>query len=276
MPVLREFFGSVVSFFGTQRPRGGPLSPIHTPVPAAAPSLGFAMRGCRELLRDYSDSLSIRSSIEVIERSIPNDPGLAFTHCRGLLETVCKTILADRGIATQEQANANMLMAQVLKLLRLTPDEFDTDTRVENGVENVFRGMNQLASGIIALRNSQGIGPHGKDALEAVLDGDYAVVVAQAIDSAAALLYRLHRKQAALDPLKRLRYGDYPDFDSFIDGKYPDIVIEELPIQASKALHGQDLEAYRIRLRTFLAEPAERGPDDEFAEGEEVGEGDNG
>jgi abortive infection Abi-like protein len=242
----------------------------------ASPVIEFQLRGCRELLNFHADSLPIRSAIEVIERSIPNDPGLAFTHCRGLLETVCKTILADRGVAAPADAAPNWLMSQTLKVLKLTPDTFDGDNRVEEGVENVLRGLNQLINGVVALRNSQGVGPHGKDALEAVLDADYAIITAQAIDSAVALLYRLHRKQSESDPLSRIRFGDYPDFDAYLDDKYPDLEIEEVPIQASKALYLQELKAYRDRLTVFLAEGSDVRPDEEFGEGEALGEHANG
>lgn len=240
-----------------------------SPSSEAATVGAFQLRGCRELLKVHADSLPIRSAIEVIERSIPNDPGLAFTHCRGLLETVCKTILADRGITTAADVKPNWLMSQTLKVLKLTPESFDGDARVEEGVEDVLRGLNQLMNGVVALRNSQGVGPHGKDALEAVLDADYAIISAQAIDSAAALLYRLHRKQSETDPLKRIRYGDHPAFDAYLDDKYPDLSVEETPIQASRALYLLDTEAYRQRLMVFLETPVDLQVDAEFAEGEE-------
>lgn len=228
----------------------------------------FQLRGCRELLKTYSDSIQISSQIRVIETSIPDDPGLAFTHCRGLLETVCKTILADRGIATEETAKSSWLMSQTLRVLKLTPDSFDGDKRVESGAADIVRGLNMLINGVVSLRNSQGIGPHGKDAIEQILDAEYAVVMAHAVDSAASLLYRLHRKQADNDPLQRMRYGDHSDFDEYLDELYSDFVIEETPIQASKALFLLDIEAYRQRLVVFLDNPG-------FSEGEElVGETD--
>jgi len=232
----------------------------------------FQLHGCRELLGEHPDSLPIRSAIEVIERSIPGDPGLAFTHCRGLLETVCKTILTDRGIETEPDAKSNRLMSQTLKVLKLTPDDFDGDDRVEDGVADVLRGLNQLTNGIVALRNSQGVGPHGKDALEVVLDADYAIISAYAVDAAAALLYRMHRKQAQADPLKRIRFGDFPEFDAYLDEEYPDLVVEETPLQASKALCLLDPEAYRQRLMIFLGGGIEAEADDEFAEGEQIEE----
>jgi hypothetical protein len=257
-----------------------PLPPQPKPAAAFTPapkeSRAFQLLGCRELVRAYPDVLPISSAIEIIERSIPTDPGLAFTHCRGLLETVCRTILTDRGVGTVADANSNQIMSATLKVLKLTPDEFDKDERVEAGVVDLVRGINQMVNGVVALRNSQGLGPHGRDALEAILDAEYAIITAQAIDSAACLLYRMHRKQAERDPLKRLRFGDYPEFDAFLDEEYPGIEIEETPIQASKALCLVEPEAYRQSLMTFLASPPTTTAQEEFAAGEELKEDANG
>lgn len=258
-------------------------APVESIVPVAAPSEpvpadsgSFQLRGCRELLRAYPDVLPVESAIEVIERAIPNNPGIAFTHCRGLLETVCKTILTDRGVDTQADATANQIMSATLKVLKLTPADFDADERVEAGVVDLVRGINQMVNGVIALRNSQGLGPHGRDALEVILDAEYAVITAHAIDSAACLLYRMHRKQADHDPLTRIRFGDYPRFDAVLDEQYPDIMIEETPIQASKALCLVEPEAYRQSLMAYMASPHEASEIEEFAAGEELREDTNG
>lgn len=232
------------------------------------------MRGCRELLIVYADALSLRSQIEVIERSLASDPGLVFTHCRGLLETVCRTILVDRGIEIQTaDPKPNWLMSETLKALKLTPFEFDGDKKVENGVSEVLRAMNALMNGVVDLRNSQGVGPHGKDALEAVLDAEYAKICALAVDAAASLLLRLHRKQAATDPLKRLRFGDHPEFDSRLDISYPDLKVEDVPLIASRSLYYSDPDGYRQKLVEFLNAPAEDA--EEFAEGEMAGDDDD-
>ena len=263
--------------------RTAAAAPIAGVGPVAAPSESvrvdsgsFQLRGCRELLRTYRDALSIESAIEVIERAVLSDPGIAFTHCRGLLESVCKTILTDRGIGFEADASANQVMSATLKVLKLTPADFDADERVEAGVVDLVRGINQMVNGVVALRNSQGLGPHGRDALEVILDAEYAVITAHAIDSTVCLLYRMHRKQADHDPLTRIRFGDYPTFDALLDQQYPDIVIEETPIQASKALCLVEPEAYRQGLMAYMASSQEPSETEEFAAGEELRENPNG
>lgn len=226
------------------------------------------MRGCRELLLTYQDSLTIKSQIEVIEASIMTNAGMVFTHCRGVMESICRTILIDRGVPIDgADPKPNWLMTQTLRALKLTPAEFDSDAKVESGVSEVLRGMNALVNGIVDLRNSQGIGPHGRDALAEVLDSEYAITCATAVDAATSLLFRLHKKQSETDPMKRLRLGDHPDFDARLDAKYS-IFIEDVPLIASKSLFASDPDAYRQKLVEYLAAP--NADAEEFAEGEAV------
>ena len=63
-----------------------------------SPDRRFELRSCRQLFELYPSSVSLRSAVAVVEQAVHENPGLAFTHCRGLLETACVTILADRGV----------------------------------------------------------------------------------------------------------------------------------------------------------------------------------
>ena len=208
----------------------------------------------------------MRPAVEVIERTIQDEPGIAFTHCRGLLETVCVTILTDRGIEITPNPKPNWLMRQVIKTLQLTNLNPD-DKEAEHGVASILRGLNSLVDGVVALRKSQGVGPHGRDAMESVLSVDYAMLTATAVDAAVGLMFRLHQEQIGRDPINFLRFGVHPDFDRFLDAKYSDIEIEEVLISASQALHHQDRLAYHKSLVEFRNRSE--------AETEEIGEGES-
>ena len=164
-------------------------------------------------------------------------------------------------------------MTQATRTLQLTALDLD-DKDAERGVASVLRGLNSLVDGVVALRNSQGVGPHGRDALEPVLSVDYAMVTATAVDAAVGLLFRLHQEQIGRDPIKHLRFGVHEDFDGFLDAKYSDIEIEEVTIRASQALHHQDLQAYRKSLVEFRNRS--EAENEEIAEGESISEDSDG
>jgi hypothetical protein len=234
-----------------------------------SPDRPFELHSCRQLFELYPRSTSLQSAVQVIERTIWDEPGIAFTHCRGLLETVCVTILTDRGTEIPQNVKPNWLMsraAQSLELTVLNPD----DKEAERGVASVLKGLNLLVDGVVELRNSQGVGPHGRDALQAVLSVEYAILTATAVDAAVGLMFRLHQEQIGRDPINHLRFGTHADFDEYLDGKYPEIEIEEVPISASHALYHQDRLAYRKGLMEFRNRSEEEH--EEIAEGETISE----
>ena len=238
-----------------------------------SPDRPFKLHSCRQLFERYPASTSLKHAVEVIERTIKDEPGIAFTHCRGLLETVCVTILADRGRKIPSNSKPNWLMSEAIGTLQLTSLNSD-DQRAEQGIASVLKGLNLLVDGVVALRGSQGVGPHGRDALEAVLSTEYAVLTATAVDAAVGLIFRLHQEQIGRDPTNHLRFGTHVDFDSFLDTKYSDIEIEEVLIRASRALHHQDPLAYRKSLVEFRNRSEVEN--EEIAEGESVSEDSDG
>ncbi len=239
-----------------------------------SPDRPFELHGCHQLFELYPSSTSLRPAVEVIEKTIHDEPGIAFTHLRGLLETVCATILTDRGIEVPTDPKPNWLMSQAVQTLELT--SLDPDDRdAERGVASVLRGLNSLVDGVVALRGSQGVGPHGRDALARGLSVEYALLAATAVDAAVGILFRLHQEQLGRDPVNHLRFGVHTDFDEKLDRKYASIVIEEAPIRASQALYQQDRVAYRKSLVEFRnRRPTEEEVD--IAEGENLPEGNDG
>ena len=157
-----------------------------------------------------------------------------------------------------------------LQLTALNPD----DKKAEDGVASILRGLNSLIDGVVDLRNSQGVGPHGRDALASVLSAEYAMLAATAVDAAVGLMFRLHQEQIGRDPINHLRFGTHAKFDSFLDAKYSVIEIEEVPISASQALHHQDLVAYRKSLVEFRNRS--EAENEEIAEGESISEDSDG
>lgn len=239
-----------------------------------SPERPFELHSCRQLFELYPGSTLLRPAVEVIERTIRDAPGIAFTHCRGLLETVCVTILADRGTEIPLNSKPNWLMSQAVQSLELTALNPD-DKEAERGVAAVLKGLNLLVDGVVALRSSQGVGPHGRDALENVLSVDYAMLTATAVDAAVGLMFRLHQEQLGRDPVNHLRFGVHADFDEYLDAKYSDIEIEEVPISASQALYNQDRLAYRKSLVEFRNR-SEDMDSEEIAEGESMAEDSDG
>jgi len=219
----------------------------------------FQLPACRELLDAYPGSRQIQEQVGALEGAIPDQPGLAVSLCRSLIETTCKTILNDHGVVIEPAWNAPKLVAESLKRLRLGQTESgDEDTALKRGAEQLVRGLNQIIQGIVEIRNVHGSAAHGSDAYAPLLDAQYAEVLARATDTTVGLLFRTHFSSTGAGPRMRFRYGEHSDFDEFIDALYDPYVIFETPLLASEALFSTDFQAYRTLLVQFRQE---RSPD---------------
>lgn len=216
---------------------------------------GFQLSACRELLDAHPESLRIREQVEALEEAMPDRPGVVVSFCRTIIETTCKTILTDRSVQVEPSWEAPKLIAEALKYLNLGPSEDGgVDAKLRSGAESLVRGLNQIITGVVEIRNAHGSAAHGADAYEPLLDSRYAEILARATDAVVGLLFRTHLRSAHHDPLSRFRYGDHSDFDEYIDSDYGPFEVLDVPLIASEALYRTDFQAYRAALVLFRQE----------------------
>jgi len=218
-------------------------------------SLVFQLSACRELLVAHPESLRIREQVEALEEAMPDRPGVVVSFCRTIIETTCKTILIDRSVPIDASWEAPKLVSEALKYLNLGPSEDGgVDAKLRSGAESLVRGLNQIITGVVEIRNAHGSAAHGADAYEPLLDSRYAEILARATDAVVGLLFRTHLRSAHHDPLSRFRYGDHSDFDEYIDNDYGPFEVLDVPLIASEAPYRTDFQAYRAALVLFRQE----------------------
>lgn len=216
---------------------------------------GFQLSACRELLDVHPESLRIREQVEALEEAMPDRPGVVVSFCRTIIETTCKTILTDRSVPIDASWEAPKLVSEALKYLNLGPSEDGgVDAKLRSGAESLVRGLNQIITGVVEIRNAHGSAAHGADAYEPLLDSRYAEILARATDAVVGLLFRTHLRSAHHDPLSRFRYGDHSDFDEYIDSDYGPFEVLDVPLIASEALYRTDFNAYRAALVQYKQE----------------------
>lgn len=238
-------------------------------MPAEYGQVDFQLAACRELLEAYPESLRIREQVEALEDAMPDRPGVVVSFCRTIIETTCKTILNDRNVPVDAGWEAPKLVAEATKYLNLGPSEDGgVDQKLRGGAESLVRGLNQITSGVVEIRNAHGSAAHGADAYEPLLDSRYAEILARSTDAVVGLLFRTHLQSARRDPLSRFPYQEHADFNEYIDNAHGPFEVLEIPLIASEALYHTDFKAYRAALVQFKQEQAEAG-DNSAADDEE-------
>ena len=85
---------------------------------------------CRGRVSDFH---CLVEQIHRIEQSIESDPALAIGTAKELIETCCKTILAERGKPVEGTPDIPTLTKETLKELKLVPDGVPDSHRAVRG-----------------------------------------------------------------------------------------------------------------------------------------------
>ena len=166
----------------------------------------FQMVGARSAILEGPITEPIEQQIEAIENALESIPDFAFDLSKTLVESVCKTVLADIGQPADPNWNAPKLLKETANRLNLLPRNHPDPAKASESVEKTIRGMIQTIQGLCELRNNYGMASHGRDAFAARLELRQATLAAQAADTIVSFLYRIHRGR--LDHPRRAHEGE--------------------------------------------------------------------
>lgn len=212
------------------------------------------MVGTRAAVLDGPAAEAIEQQIHAIENALLSVPDFAFDLSKTLVESVCKTVLADIGQPADPNWDAPKLLRETTNRLSLLPRNHPNPAKARDSVEKTIRGLLQTIQGLCELRNGYGMASHGRDGFSARLDLRQATLAAQAADTIVSFLYRIHRDALAQSPGARVYYEDHADFNDAFDRDNEAIRLGDLELLASRVLFHGDPGAYKDALNDYLAE----------------------
>jgi len=142
-----------------------------------------------------TDTNYVLSQITRMESAIDNDPGLAIGTAKELIETICKTILEERGQTLSGNLELPKLVKQTVKELKLTPNDIPNKAKAADNIKLILSNLATITSGIAELRNSYGTG-HGKDSKAKGLDSRHAKLAVGAASTLAIFLLETHNERS--------------------------------------------------------------------------------
>lgn len=234
-------------------------------MPNIPPANDFTMYGAREAMA--AGMLHIQEQIKGIERSVTENPGLAFDLARALIESACKTILSERKISFAPDDDLPKLFKTVTNHLPFLPLSSANQADARKKLSQTLGGLHSSVLGVCELRNAYGFASHGTDAQRPVMASAQAMLAAQAADTIIGFLHRVHRQDGSAVATAKLTYGDNPGFNDYVDFGNDPIQIFHLEYKASEVLFNVDQEAYRDLLVNYA--------DDEAANGTGLGSSDS-
>ncbi|MBN9247740.1 MAG: abortive infection family protein [Hyphomicrobium sp.] len=132
----------------------------------------------------------LHSQIARINASIETDPALAIGTAKEMVETTCKTILADLG-AEHATLDLGDLVKAASKALKLVPDGVPNETKGADAIKKTLRSLGATVAGLGEMRNFYGSG-HGQDGRPKGLKPRHARLAVGAASTLAMFLFETH------------------------------------------------------------------------------------
>lgn len=139
------------------------------------------------------DAKHLAEQIRRMETSVHSDPALAIGTAKELIETCCKTILAERGKPLLGKPDIPELTKATLKELELVPDGIEDGTRGSDIVRRLLQNLGTIGNNLAELRGLYGTG-HGKHAHSETLTVRHAKLAVGAASTLATFLLDTHRE----------------------------------------------------------------------------------
>lgn len=137
------------------------------------------------------DAGHLRVQIERAEKAVDSDPTLAIGTAKELVETCCKTILAERGVALDANPTIPTLTKAVCRELKLLADDVPEQKKGAETIRRLLSNLATITQGLAELRSLYGTG-HGKDGRVKGLTPRHARLAVGAAAALATFLFQTH------------------------------------------------------------------------------------
>jgi hypothetical protein len=145
-------------------------------------------------LKQKAQALNANHLAEQIRRmkdSVETDPSLAIGTAKELIETCCKTILAERGQELSGTPDIPTLTKATLKELNLVPEGIPNSARGADVIKRILSNLSTVGHGLAELRGLYGTG-HGHHGSTAGLTTRHAKLAVGAASALVIFLFETH------------------------------------------------------------------------------------
>ena len=144
------------------------------------------------LVAQTLDASEIAIQIERIEAALETDPDLAIGTAKELVESCCKTILAERNVPPEKTDDLPQLIKKTMKELKLLPDDIPDRAKGVGTIRKTLSNLGAIVSGLAEIRNLYGTG-HGKHGKHRGLSARHAKLAAGAASTLVVFLFETHQ-----------------------------------------------------------------------------------
>ncbi len=207
------------------------------------------MEWLNEITEKHEEWNRLRDQAVIVEEYLDSKPEASIDGSKAIIETVCKTILTDKGIVFEETSSVPQLSKQTFESI---VTEHLTQHENIQSLKKINSGFGQVVVGVCELRNRNGLISHGHDVQLARISPMISKLTAGMTDSICGFYIQTHRQFNDVRERHRLLYRDYEEFNKYYDEINGSVKLGDLQYTASETLFNNDPEAYREILLEFL------------------------
>lgn len=137
------------------------------------------------------DAEYVSRQVTRMQSALGSEPDVAIGTAKEFVETICKTILRERGLVFDSSEKMPRLVKQVAAALDLIPNEIAHHSKATEAVKRLLSNLGAVSDGLAELRNLHGTG-HGKDANTVGLELRHARLAVGAATTLAVFLWESH------------------------------------------------------------------------------------
>ena len=140
------------------------------------------------------DHPELHRQIERMYTATDDDPGLAIGTAKEMIETTCKTILRERGVAFSKDDTVPELVKATRKALQLLPEDIPDEAKGADTIRRLLANLGSLGQSVAELRNLYGTG-HGRDGRHRGVPPRVARMAAGAASTLCTFLLETHEER---------------------------------------------------------------------------------
>ena len=137
------------------------------------------------------DAEYVSRQVTRMQSALGSEPDVAIGTAKEFVETICKTILRERGLVFDSYDKLPHLVKKVTAVLDLIPKEIGDHPKATETVKRLLSNLGTISDGLAELRNLHGTG-HGKDASTVGLELRHARLAVGAATTLAVFLWESH------------------------------------------------------------------------------------
>ncbi len=141
------------------------------------------------------DAEYLMQQIERMEEAVDSDPWLAIGTAKELVETTCKTVLVEEGVAVDTNWDLMELWKRTRGKLKLAPDNIPNSAKASSTIKKLLSNLPTVVQGLAELGNSYGTG-HGAAGKARGLGPRHARLAVGSAATLANFIFETHKERS--------------------------------------------------------------------------------